>query len=106
MNKDYLDTIIQNLSRLTIQQQHLTQKIADLQIEIQRCQQDIVESNNNGNPTQELSVKPRPEKNTQKRTIKVGDRVGVKNPGRNQPNNGTVHSHTLSRLFVRVKLDN
>ena len=106
MNNGDLDILIEHLDRLTIQQQQLTQRIGDLQIEIQGRQQGIIESNNNGNPTQELPVRAKPEHNTRKRPIKVGDRVRVKNPGRNQPNTGTIHSHTPSRLFVRVKLDN
>jgi hypothetical protein len=106
MNNKDLDTIIEHLNRLTLQQQQLTQQIADLQTEIQGRQQDIIEPNNNDNLAQELQVRTRPENNSQRRPIRVGDRVRVKNPGRDQPNTGTIHSYMPSRLFVRIKWDN
>ena len=106
MSNEDLDTIITHLNRLTLQQQQLTKQIAELQTEIQSRQQDSSPSNYNDTLAGEPLVRRVPEGKSRKSTIKVGDRVRVRNPGRNQPNTGTIHSYTPSRLFVRIKLDN
>jgi hypothetical protein len=106
MKIEHLNAVIEHLDRLTLQQQQLTQQIAKLQIEIQGRRQAIVQPGNNDTPKQEIPVKREPGNNTRIRPIRVGDWVSIKNPGKNQPNTGTIHSYTSSRLFVRIKLDN
>jgi putative ribosome biogenesis GTPase RsgA len=90
MQDDNIETIIDQLNRLTIQQEQLTKQIVKLQNEVRnRTTKATVDTNNNS-----------------KRPIVVGDRVRIKNPRRNQPNTGVVDSFTKSGLFARVKLDN
>ena len=101
MSNEDLETIITNLNRLKLQQQQLTQQIAELQTKIQARQ-----PNNNDTLVEEPPVRRIPEGRRRRTSIAVGDRVRVKNPGRNQPNTGTIHSYTPSRLFVKIKLDN
>lgn len=90
MQDDNIETIIDQLNRLTIQQEQLTEQIVKLQNEVRnRTTKTTVDTNNNS-----------------KRPIIVGDRVKIKNPRRNQLNIGVVDSFTKSGLFARVKLDN
>jgi hypothetical protein len=106
MINDDIDTIIAHLYRLTLQQQQLTEQIAELQTEIQGRRQNLAQSDNSDTLEEKPLVNRAPEGKTRKTTIKKGDRVRVKNPGKNQPNTGTIDSYTPSRLFVRIKLDN
>jgi hypothetical protein len=95
MQDDDIDTIIDKLNHLTIQQQQLTEQIAQLQNEVLNRTVNLqapVETTTANNTTKK------------KQPIQVGDQVRVKNPQKNQPNTGTVDSFTKSRLFTRVKL--
>ena len=105
MSNEDLETIITHLNRLTVQQQRLTQQVSELLAELQT---DIWarQPNNNDILVEEPQVRRIPEGRRRRTSIAVGDRVRVKNPGRNQPNTGTIHSYTPSRLFVKIKLDN
>jgi hypothetical protein len=105
MKNEDIDTIIEHLDRLTLQQQQLTQQIAELQHEVRSRQQNIVQDDNR-DTSEQIPVREPERTRVRKRPIQVGDRVRVKNPGRNQPNTGIVHSYTPSRLFVRIQLDN
>ena len=90
MQDNNIETIIDQLNRLTIQQEQLTKQIVKLQDKVRnQTTKATVDTNNNS-----------------KRPIVVGDRVRIKNPRRNQPNTGVVDSFTKSGLFARVKLDN
>ena len=90
MQDEDIDTIIDQLNRLTLQQEQLTQQIVNLQNKVRN------------RTTNTTAV---PSRRTSKRSIKVGDRVRIKNPRKNQPITGTVDSFTKSGLFARVKLD-
>ena len=90
---DNIDIIVQQLERLTIQQQHLTQQIAELQREIQN------------RSIKGLATSPLHTQCT-KKPIEVGDRVQIKNPPKHQQNTGSVDSFTPTGLFARIKLDN
>ena len=95
-DEDSIDTIIEQLKRLTLQQQQLTQQIAELQSEIQN------------RSINDLAVAATSPVHTQRKNkpIKVGDRVRIKNPRKHQQNTGTVDSFTPTGLFARIKLDN
>ncbi len=99
MQNDDIETIIDKLNNLTIQQQKLTEQIIQLKDELQnretnqRTPVNISSDNNNS-------------RKTKNRPIQVGDRVRVKNPRKDQPNTGVVDSFTKSGLFARIKLSN
>jgi cell division septum initiation protein DivIVA len=95
-DEDNIDIIIEQLKRLTIQQQQLTQQIAELQTEIQ--------SRSSNDTTVAASSPIRAQRKN--KSIKVGDRVKIKNPRKHQQNEGIVDSFTATGLFARVKLDN
>jgi hypothetical protein len=97
MQDDDIDTIIDKLNRLTIQQQQLTEQIVQLQNEVRN------KTVNTQAPVETTAVNNTTKK---KRPIQVGDRVRIKNPRKNQPDTGTVDSFTKSGLFARVKLSN
>ena len=90
MRDNNIETIINQLNRLTIQQEQLTKQILKLKNEVR-------------NRTTTTTVDT---KNNFKRPIIVGDHVWIKNPRRNQSNTGVVNSFTKSGLFARIKLDN
>jgi cell division septum initiation protein DivIVA len=97
MQNDDIETIIDKINRLTIQQQQLTEQIAQLTNEVQNR---TVSKQTPANTSTGDSSKAK------KRPIQVGDKVRVKNPRKSQPDTGTVHSFTKSGLFARVKLSN
>jgi hypothetical protein len=99
MQNDDIETIINKLNNLTIQQQELTEQIVQLKHELQNRktnQQTPVNTSSGNNNSRKAKNRP----------IQVGDRVRVRNPRKDQPNIGTVDSFTKSGLFARVKLSN
>jgi cell division septum initiation protein DivIVA len=105
MQNDNIDTIIDQLNRLTLQQEQLTQQIAELQTEIRNRNESV--STNTTNASHQLSgEQPSTTARVKKRPIAVGDRVRIKNPKKDQPSIGVIDSYTPSRLFVRIKLEN
>ncbi len=105
MQNDNIDTIIDQLNRLTLQQEQLTQQIAKLETEI-RTRKETVSTETVNASEQLLDHKSPAASRVKKRPILVGDRVRIKNPKRDQPNTGVIDSYTPSKLFVRIKLDN
>jgi hypothetical protein len=105
MQNDNIDTIIDQLNHLTLQQERLTQQIAELETEIQ-TRREIVSTETVNASEQLPGHKPPAATHLKKRPILVGDRVRIKNPKRDQPNTGVIDSYTPSKLFVRIKLDN
>ena len=99
MRINNIDQIIEHLERLTLQQEQLTQQIAELQSEL-RHQRSNHGSNNLRSTPSSTATRNR------KRPIAIGDRVRIKNPRKGQSNTGIADSYTPSRLFVRIKLDN
>jgi cell division septum initiation protein DivIVA len=105
MQNDNIDTIIDRLNRLTLQQQQLTQQIAELQTEIRNRNEAV--STTTINASNQLSGEQSSTTNrVKKRPLAVGDRVRIKNPKKDQPSIGVIDSYTPSKLFVRIKLDN
>jgi putative ribosome biogenesis GTPase RsgA len=94
MQDDDIETIIDQLNRLTVQQQQLTEQIVQLKNEVR---------NRTTNLQAPVDTTVHNNKN-KKRPVQVGDRVRVKNPRKNQPNTGIVDSFTKSGLFARIKL--
>ena len=95
-DEDNIDIIVEQLKHLTLQQQQLTQQIAELQREIQnRSIKDLAVAATSPVYTQRIN-KP----------IKVGDRVRIKNPHKHQQNTVTVDSFTPSGLYIRITLSN
>ena len=98
MQDDDIESIIEQLNCLTVQQQQLTEQITNLQIEVHN------RSNNDLQVEQDVTTTVRAKRNN--KSIKIGDRVNIKNPKKNQSNIGTVISFTPTGLFASVKLEN
>ena len=96
MQNDDIVSIIEQLNRLTVQQQQLTEQITQLQTEIRN-------RSNNDQEVQQATTKVTHTKRN--KPIKIGDRVRIKNPKQNQSDIGTVISFTPTGLFARIKLD-
>ncbi len=97
MHNDNIETILDRLNCLTIQQQQLTEQIVQLtnKVQFRTTNQQTPANTSIGNNNK-----------AKKLPIQVGDTVRVKNPRKNQPNTGIVHSFTKSGLFARIKLSN
>ncbi len=105
MQNDNIDTIIDQLNRLTLQQQQLTQQIAELQTEIRNRNETV--STNTIDASNQLSGEQSSTTNrVKKKPLAIGDRVRIKNPKKDQPSIGVIDSYTPSKLFVRIKLEN
>jgi hypothetical protein len=105
MQNDNIDTIIDQLNRLTLQQEQLTQQIAELETEIRTRRETVSTEDINASELLPGSKSPAATR-VKKRPILVGDRVRIKNPKKDQPNTGVIDSYTPSKLFVRIRLDN
>ena len=104
MHTKDIDNIVEHLNRLTLQQEQLTQQIAALQNELRIQRREFAQANTRD--ASQATQEPASARARKRRPITVGDRVRIKNPGKNSSCTGTVDSYTLSRLFVRIHLDN